>query len=78
MARRIVKHYSKDPNPWINLLGKNGIRVYPEYDRTTKDKFMIAIEQEGKPPIYGKKRYTTENVLDGLYEALEYMYNKIV
>ena len=77
MPRAVKKFYPQDPNPWINLLGKHGIIVYPEYDTNTQDKFVIAVAQEGKETKFGNKRYTTHTVLDGMYEALEFMYNKV-
>ena len=30
MGRDLKKHYSTDPNQWINRLGAIGVRVYPD------------------------------------------------
>ena len=77
MAARVAKKfYTKDPNKWIHSLGEIGVKVYPVNIPKRGEVFNIAVAIDGRKPFIGKKEYTVSTVIEGLYEALEYTYNK--
>ncbi len=73
MARKIKKFYNTNPNEWINLLGKKGVRVYPVIN---DGHYVIAVDN-GKDVKLGSKTYTESTYIYGWYVALEYLHNKL-
>ena len=64
----------------MNYLSKRNVIVYPEAVPNLGETFIIVVKQEfrDKKPKYmkGSNRYSTKTVLDGMYLALEHMYNE--
>ncbi len=87
MVKRNIKFWKKNPNKWINLLGKNGIVIFPitifelksryKYKTNSPDsEYRIVVKENNKISI-GNESLNYKNYIDTWYVALEYKYNEI-
>ena len=80
MGKKLKTFYPENPTPWINLLSKHNIVLYPEMVEGKGETFAIVVQEtleDGRlKVIKGKKTYSVDTVNRGLLDALKYMYEK--
>ena len=76
MGRDLKKHYSTDPNQWINNLGKINVKVYP--DMVEKKIALETTDSKGRKSVkYFGKKLDNKTYIDSWYKALEYFSEKL-
>ena len=64
------------PDKMTSFLAGKGIKISPAEPQNKYDKELrIAVEKKGKVE-FGLKKYTTETINQGLFDAIQYMYDK--